>query len=211
MSKANAAAVFGCVYAFADAYGEKHEMKRKNLKLSTILGGFTLLIAAIPANAGEGFSIGASAARAAIDVNEVGIDVEGDASGYRLFGLYMFNEKFGIEAGYSMFGEPNDSTIPARLHVETVSYDVFAVGTLPLSANFGLIAKAGFSSSKTDTELGDDDDTETSQSSTDLALSFGGQYEFNERFAIRGELEWIDNKDSGLSNMISLGGVFKFK
>ena len=211
MSKTSAAAAFGCVHALADAYGEKQEMNRKHLMLSTILGGFTLLIAANPANAGEGFSIGASAARAAVDVTDVGIDVEGDASGYRLFGVYMFNEKFGIEAGYSMFGEPNDSTIPADLHVETVSYDVFAVGTVPLSANFGLIAKAGFSSSSTETELGDDDDTETSQSSTDLALSFGGQYEFSERFAIRGELEWIDNNDSGLSNMISLGGVFKFQ
>ena len=186
-------------------------MKQKNLISNAVPGVLVLMFAANLANADEGFSIGASAARASVDVNDVGIDVAGDASGYRLFGVYMFNEKFGIEAGYSMFGEPNDSTIPAELHVETVSYDVFAVGTIPLSANFGLIAKAGFSSSRTETELGDDDDTETSQSSTDLALSFGGQYEFSERFAIRGELEWIDNNDSGLSNMISLGGVFKFK
>lgn len=186
-------------------------MKQRNLMLNAILGGLTLLFAANLANAGEGFSIGASAARAAVDVNDGGVDVNGDANGYRLFGLYMFNERFGIEAGYSMFGEPNDSSIPAELHVETESYDVFVVGTVPLSANFGLIAKAGFSSSKTETELGDDDDTETSQSSTDLALSFGGQYEFTERFAIRGELEWIDNNDSGLSNMISLGAVYRFK
>ena len=186
-------------------------MKQRNIMLNATLGGLTLLFAANLANAGEGFSIGASAARAAVDVNDVGVDVNGDASGYRLFGLYMFNERFGIEAGYSMFGEPNDSTIPAELHVETVSYDVFAVGTVPLSANFGLIAKAGFSSSNTETELGDDDDTETHQSSTDLALSFGGQYEFSERLAIRGELEWIDNNDSGLSNMISLGAVYQFK
>ena len=211
MSKASAAAAFGCVDALADSCGEDQEMKQRNLILNAVLWGLTLLIAASPASAGEGFSIGASAARAAVDVNDVGVDVSGDASGYRLFGTYMFNERLGIEAGYSMFGEPNDSTIPAELHVETESYDVFAVGTVPLSANFGLIAKAGFSSSNTETELGDDDETETHQNSTDLALSFGGQYEFSERFAIRGELEWIDNNDSGLSNMISLGGVFRFQ
>ena len=186
-------------------------MKRKNLMLSTILGGFTLLIAAIPANAGEGFSIGASAARAAVDVNDVGLDVDGDASGYRLFGLYMFNERFGIEAGYSVFKDPNDSTIPSNLHVETKSYDVFAVGKYPLSANFGLIGKAGFADSTTNTELGDDDDTETHHSSTDLALGIGGEYEFSERFAIRGELEWISGQDAGAANIISLGGVWRFK
>lgn len=179
--------------------------------LNAVLGGLTLLFAASLANAGDGFSIGASAVRASVDVQDVGIDVDGDATGYRVFGLYMFNKRFGIEAGYSTFGKPNDSTIPSNMEVETDSYDVFAVGTLPLSPNFGLIGKAGFASSRTETEMDDDDATETHHNSTDLALSFGGQYEFSERFAIRGELEWIDSNNAGAADMISLGGVFRFK
>ncbi len=186
-------------------------MKRQHLMSNALLGGFTLLFAANLAFAGEGFSVGASAARAAIEVNDVGLDVDGDASGFRVFGVYMFNERFGIEAGYSVFKDPDDSTIPSNLHVETKSYDVFAVGTYPLSANFGLIGKAGFADSTTNTELGDDDDTETHHSSTDLALGIGGEYEFSERFAIRGELEWVNGQDAGAANMISLGGVWRFK
>ncbi len=184
---------------------------KQQLMRYTILGVLTLLFAANLAFAGEGFSVGASAARAAIEVNDVGLDVDGDASGFRVFGVYMFNERFGIEAGYSVFKDPDDSTIPSNLHVETKSYDVFAVGKYPLSANFGLIGKAGFSDSTTNTELGDDDDTETHHSSTDLALGIGGEYEFSERFAIRGELEWVNGQDAGAANMISLGGVWRFK
>ena len=186
-------------------------MKQQHLMLNTIVGGLTLLFAANLASAGEGFSIGASAVRASVDVKDVGIDIDGDASGYRLFGVYMFNEKYGIEVGLSTFGEPNDSTIPSNMHVETDSYDVFAVGTYPLSPNFSMIAKAGVAYSQTETEVGDDDETETHHSSTDLAVGFGGQYEFTERFAIRGEVEWIDSKNAGAANMISLGGMWRFK
>jgi hypothetical protein len=42
-------------------------------------------------------------------------------------------------------------------------------------------------------------------------LGFGGEYEFTERFAIRGDVEWVDSKDAGAANMISLGGVWRFK
>lgn len=186
-------------------------MKIRNLVSNTILAGLTLLLAANLAYAGEGFSIGASAARASVDVNDVGIDVDGDASGYRVFGTYMFNKKFGIEAGYSTFGEPNDNSIPSNLEVETDSYDVFAVGKYPVSQNFSLIGKAGLSNSRTETEMDDDDESETHHSSTDLALGFGGQYDISERFAIRAEVEWMDNQDSGAANMLSLGGVYRFQ
>ena len=186
-------------------------MQQQHLMLNTMVGGLTLLFAANLAIAGEGFSIGASATRASVDVQDVGIDIDGDASGYRLFGAYMFNEKYGIEVGVSTFGEPNDSTIPSDMHVETSSYDVFGVASYPLSANFSVIGKAGFAHSQTETEVGDDDETETRHSSTDLALGIGGEYEFTERFAIRGDVEWVDSKNAGAANIISLGGVWRFK
>jgi opacity protein-like surface antigen len=185
-------------------------MKQQHVMLNAVLGSLTLLFAANLAIA-EGFSIGVSATRASVDVQDVGIDIDGDADGYRFFGAYMFNEKYGVEVGLSAFGEPNDSTIPSDMHVETTNYDVFGVASYPLSPNFSLIGKAGVAYSVTETEVGDDDDTETRHSSTDLALGFGGEYEFTERFAIRGDVEWVDSKDAGAANMISLGGVWRFK
>ena len=186
-------------------------MKQKYLMLNAILGGLTLLFAANPAIAGEGFSIGASAARATVDVKGGGVDVKGESNGWRVFGLYMINKNLGIEAGYSSLGEPDDNTIPSDMEVETDSYDVYAVGYYPMSEKFGLIGKAGVASWNTETEVGDDDSTETHHKSTDLALSFGGQYDMSERFAIRGEYKWFDSQDSGAVRMASLSGVFRFK
>ena len=163
------------------------------------------------AAAGEGFSIGASAARASVDINRDGLDIKGDASGYRVFGSYMFNKNLGIEAGFSAYGEPDDKSIPADMEVETDSVDVFVVGKHYVSENVSFFGKVGLAQSRTETEIGDDDDTETNHRSTDLALGLGGQYDISERFGIRTEIEWLDGKDVGTEQMISLSGVIRFQ
>jgi len=184
-------------------------MKQKHLMLNTILGGLTLLFAANLANAGEGFSVGASAARAAVKVQDAGMDIDGDASGLRVFGQYMFNRNFGIEGGFSSFGEPNDNTIPSNMQVETEGYDLYAVAAYPMSENAGLFAKIGFASWNTETEV--NDTNETHHRSTDLALSIGGEYEISEQFAIRAEIDWFDAATSGPENLLSLGAVWRFQ
>ena len=71
-----------------------------------------------------------------------------------------------------------------------------------------MIAKAGYVSSNTETEV--NDTNETNQTNTDLALSFGGQYDMTEQFAIRAEMEWFDSALSG-ELKYTLGGVIRFK
>lgn len=169
------------------------------------------MFAASLASAGEGYSIGASAKKASVDINANGVDIDGDSTGYRVFGLYKINKNFGIEAGYSKFGEPNDNSIPSKMHVETDTYDVFAVATYPVTQNLSVVGKAGFAAARTETEIGDDDATETKHTSTDPALSLGGQYEVNETFAVRGEIEWLGATDAGAERMVSISGVVRFK
>ncbi|MBT8098543.1 MAG: porin family protein, partial [Gammaproteobacteria bacterium] len=123
---------------------------------------------------------------------------------------YMLNKNFGIEAGISSLGEPNDSSIPANMHVETEVYDVYAVGKYYASENLSFFGKAGFATSRTESEIGDDDETETNHSSTNLALGLGGQYDISERFGIRTEMEWLDGKAAGLERVLSLSGVMRF-
>ncbi len=161
------------------------------------------------ANADEGFSVGASVARASVEANGLGQTVDGDADGSRIFGLYMFNERFGIEAGYSDFGRPDDNTLAPNVEVESNSYDLYAVGVHPVSEKLDLFGKVGFVHWYTAIEL--DEITGSSVDSTDLALGFGGEYGVSERFAIRGEFEWIDSDNSGAVRMVSLGGVFRFR
>ncbi len=161
------------------------------------------------ANADEGFSVGASVARASVEANGLGQTVDGDADGSRIFGSYMFTRRFGIEAGYSAFGRPDDNTLASNLEVETDSYDLYAVGVHPVSEKIDLFGKLGVVRSSTEIEL--DETSEVTSSSTDLALGFGGEYSVSERFAIRGEFQWVDSDNSGAVRMVSLGGVYRFQ
>ena len=183
---------------------------KKHTVLSALFSGF-LLSATYPALADNSLSIGASAARASVSVNDATTNIDGDATGYRLFGQYMFSRNLGVEAGISTFGEPDDSTIPTDMEVETDSFDLFAVGKYWPTDKLSLIGKAGLVETTVETEIGNDETNERSSSSTDFALSLGGQYDFTERFGIRGEYEWRDGQDLGANQIMSLSGVFSFK
>lgn len=183
-------------------------MKRNYLILRTITGALSLLFAANAANA-DGFAVGVSATRAPVSIDDAGTTIAGDADGWRVFGSYMFNRNFGIEGGMSKFGSPNDKSLPADMHVDTESYDLYAVAVYPIGNNDAkLIAKVGYASWNTETEV--NDENEAHYKSTDLALSFGGQYDFSERLGIRGEAEWFDSFESG-DLKYSLSAVFRFQ
>ncbi len=176
--------------------------------LSTLMGAIMLSFSASMATADEGFSVGASTARADVEASGLGVNVNGNADGWRVFGIYMFSDKYGIEGGYRSFGRPDDSTIPSGISVGTDGIDLYGVGTYPVSEKFDLFGKLGVVSSTT--EIEQDEETEASMTSTDLALAIGGEYKISERFAIRAEFEWIDNQDIGATNMGALSGVFQF-
>ena len=182
-------------------------MQRKYVKWNTVLAALLLTFAASAANA-DGFSIGVSGTRADTGFEGDTTSVSGDSSGYRVFGSWMFNSKFGLEGGLSKYGSPDDKSLASNMHVDTESYDLYAVYVLPLSPNFGLVSKAGVSYWDTETEVSDT--AEGHYTNTALALSFGGQYDFTQRFGVRAEVEWFDSAISG-SMKYSLSGVFRFE
>lgn len=182
-------------------------MKYKYLKLNAGLALLPLLIAANAATA-EGFSLGLSAARAPINIDDAGTSFGGDSDGFRVFGSYMFTRNFGIEGGLSKYGTPDDTSIPVDLHMDTEAYDIYAVAAYPLSNNFDVIGKVGYVSWNTETEV--NDTNETHYKNDDLALSLGGEYDISKHFGIRGELEWFDSMVSG-ELKYSLSAVIGFK
>lgn len=174
--------------------------------LKAMLGVLSLLFAASAANA-DGFSAGVSAVRVPVSLEESGTVVDGDSSGWRVHGRYMFNKTFGIEGGLSKLGSPNDNSLPSNMHVDTQSMDVYAVAVYPVGNDSSLFAKVGYIAWNSETEV--NDTIEAHQKSTDLALSFGGDYDITERFAIRAEMEWFESALSG-ELKYSLGGVVRF-
>ena len=184
-------------------------MKPRDSLSNALLAALTVLLAANLASADEGFSVGASAARASVEAKGLGQTVTGDADGSRIFGSYMFTRRFGIEAGYSDFGRPDDNTIAPNFEVESNSYDLYAVGVKPVSEKLDMFGKLGLVHSYTEIEV--DETVSASTDSTDLALGFGAEYNVSERFAVRSEFEWVDSDSSGAVRMVSLGGVFRFR
>jgi OmpA-OmpF porin, OOP family len=147
---------------------------RKTKLLSTLLLSVTL-------GAGVGQSF----------VDEGAYDDEDTA--FSVFGGYQFNRYFGVEAGYADFGkiEP-DVAGPA---LEGDSAYLTAVGTLPVSENFAVYAKAGVHRWNVDTSLpgltGNNDD-----SGTDPTYGVGAQYRFTDRVALRGEYSRFEVEDA---------------
>lgn len=181
-------------------------MKHNYLISKAMLGLAAVTFAAV-ANAGE-FSAGLSAVHAPVSVEEAGTDAGGGADGWRVHGQYMMNENWGIEGGLSKYSTPDDDSIPSNMHVDTEAYDVYAVYAYPVGDRAGLVAKAGVIAWNTETEV--NDTNESHQTSTDLALSFGGRYDITDTFSLRAELEWFDSAISG-ELKYSLGGVVRFK
>jgi hypothetical protein len=182
-------------------------MKHNHLILKAISGVIPLLFVASAAHTGD-ISAGLSAVHAPVSVEEAGADAGGGADGWRVHAQYMINENWGIEGGLSKYGTPNDNSIPSNMHVDTEAYDVYAVYAYPVGDHLGLVAKAGVVNWNTETEV--NDTNESHQTSTDLALSFGGKYDITEQFGVRAELEWFDSAISG-ELKYSLGAVVRFK
>ena len=175
--------------------------------ISIMLTG--LLFAANLASADKGeISVGASASRASVNVNDPLASVDGDADGWRLFGRYMFSNKFGIEGGYGAFGTPDDNSLPSGWGVESNSLDLYAVGAYPVTERLDLFGKIG--AARWNTEIEESETSESSTNSVDLAVGIGGEFDLTKKFAIRGEFSWFD-EDAPVESMISLSGVYSFK
>jgi OOP family OmpA-OmpF porin len=163
---------------------------RKTKLLSTLLLSVTLGAAAFGVHAQDsGFYAGAGVGQSFVD--EGAYDDEDTA--FSVFGGYQFNRYFGVEAGYADFGKIEPEVAGPAL--EGDSAYLTAVGTLPVSENFALYAKAGVHRWNVDTSLpgltGNDDD-----SGTDPTYGIGAQYRFTDRVALRGEYSRFEVEDA---------------
>jgi len=180
-------------------------MKLKTLKEGAVFLAFLVLLSAPAAYAD--FSAGIAGSRAPVSANDSGT-IGGSADGWRAHFRYMINRNFGIEGGLSKYGSPNDQSVPSNMHMDTESYDVYAVAYYPLDENdSGIYAKVGYVSMDTESEV--NDENEAHHKNDTLGLSFGGEYYITERFGLRAELEWFDSAISG-EIKYSLGGVVRF-
>jgi OOP family OmpA-OmpF porin len=168
----------------------------------------TSLFVATSVFAQDGFYAGASAGSAFIEDDSEGISFSGNDFAWKIFGGYMFNETFGIEAGWADMGSPDDTILGIPTKIEADGYDLFAVGVLPVNDSFDVFGKAGIigwnAKGYVDSVLVMDDD------GTDLALGVGGRLKLSDSMRGRAEFEWFDISDADKVWAISVGIEVRF-
>lgn len=144
-------------------------------------------------------------------------------------GGYHFNQNLAVEAGYSIIGDSSVNTpvfvgVTITEKLKTSSFQVAAVGTLPINEKFSVFGKLGLASTKIDYSASVTNATfvpgvltSTSGSKTNLMFGLGGQFNFNPQWGIR--LQYLDLGKIQLSatgapniglKITSIGGVYNF-
>lgn len=162
-------------------------------------------------------AVGVSLGSANIEIDDSGVSFDSNDFGWKIFGVYMFNDNWGIEGGYIDFGNPDDSINIAgfgsvNVEVDANGFELFGVGSIPVASNADVFAKAGvifwdadISANVAGTGADDSDD------GTDLALGVGGRWNVTDQFSLRGEWEWFDIDEADSVWMLSVGVEFRFQ
>ena len=131
---------------------------------------------------------------------------------FRIAGGYHISPALAVELGYSKFGDSTLTGPGGSATISASSFQVAAVGSLPLSPEFDLIGKLGLSSNKAEITSTVGIFGSTSQSS--LLIGFGAQFHVNSQVSVRLLYDNYGEFENGASPMkatsISLGTVFNF-
>lgn len=131
----------------------------------------------------------------------------------RISGGLHFSPVFAVEVGYSMFGDSNTvDPLYGPAVISASSFQVSAVGTLPLSPQFDLIGKLGIANNFED--YSDSTGYSASFSHNDFLIGFGAQFNLNSQVSVRALYDnygKFDNVHPPMkASSLSLGMVYTF-
>jgi len=179
------------------------------MKILLVATTTALCMTAGIASADSGFTVGASAGYSKIKDSEGGLSFDANDIGWKAFGTYMFTNGIGIEGGYVDFGKPDASIFGSNLAIDAGGWNLYAVGSLPLSERFDLFAKAG--AIRWDADSIVDGVNVGSDSGTVLALGLGGRWNISDSLGFRSEFDWYDVSEADSVWMVSVGLEFRFR
>jgi OOP family OmpA-OmpF porin len=178
----------------------------------------TLLIALLaaaaiaPAAQAETSYLGASIGRSEQNPSIDGINTLKDTA-FKVTAGYMFNQTFGIEAGYVDLGKAEEKLGAFTIGSHPRALYIAATGTIPLSDRFALTGKIG--AANTRTTLTSTGDPEDKYKETSALIGIGATFAITPSMLAVVEYENFGKivKDDGenlKANMLSLGLRFKF-
>lgn len=141
--------------------------------------------------------------------------VDGKDTAWKIFGGYMFNKNFGVEAAYVTLGEASYSGTFGGApvtggKVEVSGFNVSALGAYPINAQFSVFGKIGLF--RWDVEASDTTGGvpfSAEDDGVDISFGVGVGYSFTPNFGVRAEYE-IFKTDQADVNLISIGVVWRF-
>ena len=123
-----------------------------------------------------------------------------------------FSPNLAAEVGYSKFGDSTLTGPGGSATISASSFQIAAIGSLPLNPQFDLTGKLGFSHNSADLSSTFGATASTSQSS--VLFGVGAQYHMNSQVSIRAQYENYGKFDNTSAPMeataLSLGVVYNF-
>jgi OOP family OmpA-OmpF porin len=192
------------------------------MKASKFLAASALALSAMLAStqASAQFFIGGSIGQGDIDdeVTEGLITsgtVDGKDTAFKIFGGYMFNRHFGVEAAYVNFGEATYSgdffgAPVTGGKIEIDGFNLSAIGSLPITEQFSIFGKAGlflWDAEASDTTAGLP--FSAKDDGSDLSFGIGLGYNFTRNLGVRAEWEMFET-DTADVNLLSVGLLWRF-
>ncbi len=195
------------------------------MKIRKILVAAALALSATQASAQGGF-LGGSIGQSDID-DEIttGLingnqSVDGKDTAWKIFGGYMFNRHFGLEAAYVDLGELSYSgtftdafgTAPVTGgKVEVFGFNISAIGALPVTERFSVFGKLGlFFWEAEASDITGGQPFFAQDDGADLSFGVGLGFNFTRNLGVRAEWELFDNISDADASLISVGLFWRF-
>ena len=185
-------------------------------------------VLAAPAAAKEpGFYVGAGFGLPTFDLADfnpeyANLRFEEKSFGFKVFGGYQIFKYLGVEAAYTDYStitrrETAQTMVDQELNVGIQTWDVSAVGTLPLGRKTDAFARIGYASWNADVLLTLNDVRDPSNNvredqgrdGTDLCYGLGLDFRFK-KLGIRVEGDWQEIPDTGGAFMIGAALTYHF-
>ncbi|MEE8077979.1 MAG: porin family protein [Pseudomonadales bacterium] len=157
----------------------------------------------------KGFYAGSGAGLYYVDFDDM--DYDESAASIRIFGGYQLNEYVSFEAGYASLFETSADVLGADIDIDGNSWDISVRPTMPLTDNMRVYGIIGFTRYEFDISISalgvsaSDDD-----SGSDLMYGFGGMFDINDSWSLRGEWTTVDVDDADFG-MLSISATYNFR
>jgi opacity protein-like surface antigen len=154
--------------------------------------------------------VGVSAGQGSTEIDAGGgQSFAGDDTSFKVLGGWRVMKFFAVEADYRDLGSQSDMVLGEEFVIDTSSFDLFAVGVIPVGSAFEIFGKAGYSMWDAEMRITGVPGS-GSDSGNDIAYGLGAAYNFGDKFALRLEYELFEIESNADISMASIGAEFRF-